>query len=343
MLIIALMCSAIGQQAPPGKAKQHRSSSMAIRECFNWNFVKDDVSYIASGEDMAVWRRLTNDEERDRFIEQFWQRRDPTPDTYENEFRDQYYERIIAANERYGNAKQEGWKTDRGQIYVMVGEPDSIKKSDAAEDWFYRFIELPNLKEPQTNVKLHFVDVCHCGDLRLTIDEADKDTYPKQGSSLGGQKRPDLTQEVVDAYLTPSGTPRTQFPLLERLIREKLPLSELTMKISADFQRVTNRVGRASIRFSLPADALSWHGTDKGQYATTRVYVRAITLTGKIAEVTEKEFKVAKEDTPTISVVVPLYLYTGLYRLEVAFEDVTAAKVSTATQSISVPEYGWCD
>ena len=68
---------------------------------------------------------LSNDEEREAFIENFWQRRNPNPDSPENEFREEHYRRIAYANDHLPPASP-GWKTDRGRIYIMWGKPDSI-------------------------------------------------------------------------------------------------------------------------------------------------------------------------------------------------------------------------
>ena len=66
----------------------------------------------------TAFKRLQTDEEREQFIEQFWLRRDPTPDTVENEFKEEHYRRIAYANEHYASGIP-GWKTDRGRIYIM--------------------------------------------------------------------------------------------------------------------------------------------------------------------------------------------------------------------------------
>src|SRR5712664_2622702 len=84
---------------------------------------KTDVAYIMTDEERQAFHRLSNDEERDSFIEQFWLRRDPTPDTVENELKEEHYRRIAYANERFASGIP-GWKTDRGQIYIKYGPPD---------------------------------------------------------------------------------------------------------------------------------------------------------------------------------------------------------------------------
>jgi len=89
-------------------------------------WLEQDVVYIITDEERAVFLKLTTDEERDQFIEQFWKRRDPDPNTAENEFREEHYRRIQFANERYA-AGIPGWKTDRGRVYIVFGKPDQIE------------------------------------------------------------------------------------------------------------------------------------------------------------------------------------------------------------------------
>src|SRR5271166_4302145 len=88
-------------------------------------WLEQDVSYIISDEERKAFKTLSNDEERDSFIENFWLRRNPNPDSPENEFREEHYRRIAYANEHYAAGKP-GWKTDRGHIYISFGKPDSI-------------------------------------------------------------------------------------------------------------------------------------------------------------------------------------------------------------------------
>jgi GWxTD domain-containing protein len=85
-----------------------------------------DVAYIITDDERKAFHRLSNDAERESFIEQFWLRRDPTPDTLENEFKEEHYRRIAYANEHFASGIP-GWKTDRGMIYIKHGPPDEIE------------------------------------------------------------------------------------------------------------------------------------------------------------------------------------------------------------------------
>ena len=89
-------------------------------------WLNEDVPWIITDQERAAFKSLSNDEERDAFIEQFWLRRNPNPDSPENEFREEHYRRIAYANEHFAAGKP-GWKTDRGHIYIAFGKPDSIE------------------------------------------------------------------------------------------------------------------------------------------------------------------------------------------------------------------------
>ncbi len=151
-------------------------------------WLNEEVPYIITDEERKAFMSLSNDEEREAFIENFWQRRNPNPDSPENEYREEHYRRIQYANDHYAAGKP-GWKTDRGRIYIMWGAPDSTDSHPSGgmyerpmdegggetstfpfEVWHYRY--LPSIGE---NIDIEFVDTCMCGDYHFTIDRSEKD------------------------------------------------------------------------------------------------------------------------------------------------------------------------
>jgi len=82
------------------------------------------VDYIMTRKERKIFLELP-DSEREQFKEDFWKRRDPTPNTEENEFRTEYYNRLDAANELFRDEKEEGYLTDRGRIFVLFGAPQN--------------------------------------------------------------------------------------------------------------------------------------------------------------------------------------------------------------------------
>lgn len=101
------------------------------------------ITYIIRPEEKEVFMRLESDRERDLFMETFWKQRDPTPGTPQNEYKDEHARRFIHANQRYGrNTPREGWGTDQGRIYIILGEPIGVEIFETsgiypAEVWTY--------------------------------------------------------------------------------------------------------------------------------------------------------------------------------------------------------------
>src|SRR5207248_3796510 len=175
----------------PLTEKQRKENEKRFKQEVSSSYKKwlnEDVAYIITDEERTAFKQLSNDEERDNFVEGFWLRRDPTPDTVENEFKEEHYRRIAYANEHFA-AGIPGWKTDRGRTYVVFGPPDEIESHAGGgayerpmeegggststfpfEQWRYRYIE-----ELGQEVNLEFVDDCQCGSYELTIDRSKKD------------------------------------------------------------------------------------------------------------------------------------------------------------------------
>jgi GWxTD domain-containing protein len=176
--------------AKPMTDKQRRQQQDRLRKELETPFKKwleQDVGYIISDEERKAFKTLATDEEREQFIEQFWLRRDPTPDTEENEYREEHYRRIAYANEHYASGIP-GWKSDRGMIYIKYGPADETKVSNGGtqersmeegggttsmypyEQWRYRY--LPGFPP---NVEIEFVDPTLTGEFRMTMDPSEKD------------------------------------------------------------------------------------------------------------------------------------------------------------------------
>jgi GWxTD domain-containing protein len=130
-----LSISAVAQQQSQ-KAHLEFSSQSDLKEVYN-KWLNEDVAYIITAEEERVFRQLKSDEERERFIEVFWLRRDPMPDTAKNEFREEHYERLAYANQNFALDGLPGYRTDRGLIYITNGKPDEIQKSASGEIWLF--------------------------------------------------------------------------------------------------------------------------------------------------------------------------------------------------------------
>jgi GWxTD domain-containing protein len=107
-------------------------------------WVDEEVGYIITKRERDVFMKLQTDRERDIFVEAFWKHRDPLPETPRNEFEEEHYRRLNYANATFGRATPiPGWKTDRGRIHILLGEPRNIEQYTnvngvyPVEIWFY--------------------------------------------------------------------------------------------------------------------------------------------------------------------------------------------------------------
>jgi GWxTD domain-containing protein len=192
--------------AKPMTEKQRKKQEKKLQKELETPYKKwlnEDVAYIISDEEKQAWKRLATDDERQQFIEQFWLRRDPTPDTEENEFKEEHYRRIAYANEHYASGIP-GWKTDRGRIYIMYGPADEIDDHSSGgsyerpmeegggetstypfQTWRYRYIEGIG-----TNIMIEFVDPTMSGEFHMTMDPSEKDALlyvPNAGLTMSEQ------------------------------------------------------------------------------------------------------------------------------------------------------------
>jgi len=191
------------QEPAPLSEKEKERRRRALEKELNRPFQKwldEDVAYIITDEERQAFKRLQNAEEREQFIEQFWLRRDPTPDTVENEYKEEVYRRIAYANEHYASGIP-GWKTDRGRIYITFGPADEVESHPSGgsyerppeegggttstfpfEKWRYRYIEGVG-----QDVIIEFVDPTMTGEYRMTMDPSEKDALlhvPNAGLTL---------------------------------------------------------------------------------------------------------------------------------------------------------------
>jgi len=167
------------------------------------DWLDKDVTYVITDEERRAFKKLQTDLEREKFIEEFWRRRDPDPDTDENEFKEEYYERIAYANEHFASGIP-GWKTDRGRIWIMYGKPDERETHPMGgaydrpsyhgggstttypfEIWFYRY--LPGVG---SGIEIEFVDPSGSGEYRIARSPDEKDAMlmvPGAGLTLSEQ------------------------------------------------------------------------------------------------------------------------------------------------------------
>jgi len=295
-------------------------------------WLDEDVRWIITDEERSAFKQLSNDEERDQFIEAFWQRRDPTPDTIENEFKEEHYRRIAYANEHFA-AGIPGWKSDRGRMYIMYGPADEIEAHPSGgsyerpmeegggetstfpfEDWRYRYIEGIGQE-----VIIEFVDTCMCGDYHMTMDRSEKDAllytpnagltlYEQMGMSTkadrfnGGLERlgagpfnQDLQSKEFDRleqFAKLNKPPAVKFKDLEEIVSHKITVNLMPFDVRADFVKVTSDTVLTPVTIQIKNRDITFANKDGVQRGTVNIFGRVTTLSGRVAQTFEDTVQV---------------------------------------------------
>jgi GWxTD domain-containing protein len=290
-------------------------------------WLNEDVRWIITPGEESAFKQLATDEERDQFIEQFWQRRNPTPDSQENEYKEEHYRRIAYANEHFA-AGMPGWRTDRGRIYIVWGPADEIDAHPAGgnyqrdisegggststypfERWRYRYLEGVGQE-----VTIEFVDSCMCNDYHISIDPNEKDALlhtPNAGLTMYEQmglasKVDRLTSTNPLNSSNPMGAnqPSNQFDKLERLAKLNAPppvkfqdlQSDVTHRIAynlvpfdvrVDFARITGDTVLTPITIQIRNKDITFVGKEGIQRGSVNIFGRLTTLTGRVAKTFE--------------------------------------------------------
>ncbi len=350
-------------QAPddqPRKIKAERGDAYT-------RWVNEDVAPIITEAERKAFAKLETNEEREQFIKIFWSQRDPDPDTEENEYREQYYERIAYANEHFSSGKP-GWKTDRGRIYVKFGKPDEIESHPAGgsyqrpsyegggsiatypfEKWFYRY--LPGVG---SGIEIEFVDPSGSGEYRIARDSSEKNAMahvPGLGSAAFQESsyRREQDSPFAQAEL------RRNLDAPPEIERRDLDGSTgtptiddnpLDFDIRADYFKVSD--GRVLTAFTIQTENKDLSFKDSGGLQTARlnIFGRIVTVTDRrvgafedsvttnatVAELTE-----AKERRSAYSKAV--VLGPGHYRADVVVRDTVSGATGTRRFGFHVPKY----
>jgi GWxTD domain-containing protein len=290
-------------------------------------WLEKDVAYIITDEEKRAFKKLQTDEEREQFIEGFWRRRDPDPDTDENEFREEYYERIAYANEHFASGIP-GWKSDRGRIYIMYGKADEVESHPSGgiydrpayhgggstttypfEVWFYRYI--PGVG---SGVEIEFVDPTGSGEFRIARSPDEKDALlyvPGAGltlaESLGMSTKADRIYGIGQGGIMNGRTqdspferlqlladlnraPQVQFKELEsglNITNSILEDNPLNFDVRVDFFRQSEE--RVITAFTIQADNSALSFADSGGVQTARINIfgRITSVSGRRAGIFE--------------------------------------------------------
>lgn len=356
------------RQANPDIDDQSRKVKAEPRNAYT-RWVNEDVAPIITDSEREAFEKLRSNEEREEFIKIFWRQRDPDSDTEENEYREQYYERIAYANEHFSSGKP-GWMTDRGRIYIKFGKPDGIESHPAGgsyqrtsdegggstttypfEKWFYRY--LPGVR---SGVEIEFVDPSGTGEYRIARDSSEKDAL----AHVSGFDRTSV-ESLNSGYRREQDSPFARMELL-RDLEKPLEITRrnrggitgsptiednpLNFDVRADYFKLSD--SRVLTAFTVQTENKDLVFEDSGGLQTAR-----LNIFGKIITVTDRRVG-AFEDSVTTSITVAelaeakdkksayskaVVLEPGRYRADVIVRDVVSGASGVRQFAFQVPRY----
>lgn len=336
-------------------------------------WIDRDVGPIITAEERRAFLALQTDEEREAFISHFWDRRDPSPDTVENEYREEYYERFAYANENFTSGIP-GWKTDRGRMYIKWGKPDSVESRPAGgsydrpswegggstttypfETWFYR-----HLDGVGDGIEIEFVDPSGTGEYRIARNADEKDALsnvpslgrrdpndPNRANYLREQDTPFRRLEILTAM---EKQPPVKFgDILSSLARTGSPVIDnnaLFFDVRVDLFRQSD--DRVIAVFTAQADNRQFKFNDAGGLHTANLNVVGMltSVAGKRAgmfedvvatSATTEELVAVKERGSVYQKAIALT--PGRYRLDMGIRDTDTGNKGANSIAFEVPRY----
>src|SRR5437879_3986457 len=121
---LLLAAALVAASAAPGVAQMSAAKAA---------WAKGPEQFLMTNDEKAAWASVSSDDAANAFIAQFWARRDPTPGTPQNEYRDEFEAKVKYADEHFKGARQRGALTDRGKILILFGTPTRVSKEGGAQ------------------------------------------------------------------------------------------------------------------------------------------------------------------------------------------------------------------
>jgi GWxTD domain-containing protein len=326
--LLVLIGCCFASQRYKGKEKfEHR-----FEPIYRW-WLEDDVRYIITSEEAAAFRSLTNDEERDRFVETFWYRRDPTPETVENEFKLEHYRRIVFANQKYGTKDEPGRNTDRGQIYIVFGPPDQhSNETDASgltvETWTYwKSAQLAN------GATLKFIDQCKCGTPRLTLGEESKNNLLNVEPTMPRMFPAPSAAPGIQIYAGPSPHATVHLKQLESALNTKISVGRIPFTVEhVGDEPATDLTSLTSICLEIDSSGL----TSSADGLRADVFGRVLSMTGRVVAAFEKNVTRTQSSSNPLRTCQTLPVRIGVYRLDVAVKDINSDRLGISFTKLRI-------
>jgi GWxTD domain-containing protein len=321
------------------------------------------VVYIITDEEKSAFKRLQTDEERQQFVEQFWLRRNPTPDDIENPFREEHYRRIAYASYVYASGIP-GWKTDRGMTYITCGPPDEIDShprggprvenggvepnSYPFEDWRYQ--------RAKGDIVVEFIDTTMTGEYHMPMDQSKKGPLASPGNGLSQTgtaaspcRLPESTQEFnrIEAHVMAQHGPVIKFKDLNAVADSTIRYATLPMQVQIGYTKVTDATDLCNISVVFNHNDLQFTTNKEGiAKATVNLYGRITSPSRRpvnwfedTVEISLPAERMLQAQNAPLRFIKSIPLPPGAYRLNVVAKDPAAGTLNNAESFLDVPRY----
>ncbi len=371
LVVIIAAFSVLAQPPSEPDKKPRKVTSERTNVIKDW--IDNEGSLLVTDSEKRVFKTLKTDEERENFIATVWRRRDPDPDTEENEFREEFYERIAYANANFSTGIP-GWKTDRGRIYIRWGKPDSIESRPSGgsydrpsyegggstttypfEIWFYRHLDTVG-----DGIEVEFVDPSGTGEYRIARSPDEKDAL----AMVPGLGRRDPSDPNRERYLREQDTPFRRLEIITAMERNApiknggildgpgvvgspvVDNNPLFFDVRVDLFRQSE--DRVIAVFTAQANNQQFAFKDVGglQTANLNIVGRITSVAGKRAGTFEDVVSTSATTAELVAVKnrdavyqKAMSLAPGRYRFDMGLRDVTSGNKGVNAIAFEVPKY----
>jgi GWxTD domain-containing protein len=327
-------------------------------------WLAEDVKWIITDRERAAFNRLTNDEERNHFVENFWSQRDPTPDTVRNEFKESHYQRMLTARQRFSSHGETGWDTAQGRMYVMHGPPDDIETKVGApalsrqsailepacdvagtapssyELWHYN-----RIRGIDHAVSVAFAELCPNRGSVAIVEKADADwlsrpPVPKYKLFCDGKVDPNVEPTGSHSYVCAENPPRVQFKDLSEIVSSHLRYSLLPYEVHVSFEKVTEITAMLELAITIKNSDVTCSPDHEIERAPVRIFGRLTTEQQRVAYILEDsldgDMGACSGGSRAYKQWIPLLI--GQYRLNLVLQDVNGDRIGTFAEEIEVPK-----
>lgn len=335
----------LSQETP--KSKKEKKDPLS-----EWSkkWLEEVVPYIITDAEKDIFINLPTELERGKFIENFWKKRDPNPETAENEFKLEYYKRIALANKFFGTSSIDGWRTERGKIYILLGPPNEIQRDLRASETSFSTFHGPkeiwsywNLPNPRLPYNMEFV----------FVDKFGTGNYVLERSLSLGQDNIDFDMDSLSyhfdymEYMTEAlKNPFENIDKLKGIVETQVTYGQIPYEYDLFYLKGTEKRTFVPLVFEIPYSALPQKVIEDEYCFSLSLLVNVSNNLGQIIFEKSKDVNFKHPLTEmnslkdkTFRLQTSFSLEPDAHKIHLVVLDNFSGKVGTTHQEISFPKF----